>query len=215
MAGRRRDSFVLTVTAVNDAPTISDTTDKTTNEDTATAALSVTVGDVETPAGTLTVAGSSSNTALVPAANIVVGGTGASRTVTITPAPNQSGTATITLTVTDGDGGTATDSFVLTVTAVNDAPTISDVDRPDDERGHRDGGAQRHGRRRRNPSRHPDGRRELLEHGAGADRQHRRRRDGREPDGDDHAGAESVRHRDDHPHGDRRGWRRRRRTASC
>ena len=80
------DTFVLTVTAVNDAPTISDTTDKTTNEDTATAALSVTVGDVETPAGTLTVAGSSSNTALVPAANIVVGGTGVNRTVTITPA---------------------------------------------------------------------------------------------------------------------------------
>ena len=75
----------------------------------------------------MTVAASSSNTALVPAANIVVGGTGANRTVTITPAPNQSGTATITLTVTDGNGATASDSFVLTVTAVNDAPTISDI----------------------------------------------------------------------------------------
>ena len=59
--------------------------------------------------------GSSSNTTLVPVSNIVVGGTGADRTVTITPAANQSGTATITLTVTDGDGGTASDSFVLTV----------------------------------------------------------------------------------------------------
>ena len=44
----------------------------------------------------------SSNPALVPAANIVFGGSGANRTVTITPAANQSGTATITLTVTDG-----------------------------------------------------------------------------------------------------------------
>ena len=63
----------------------------------------------------------------MPVANIVFGGSGANRTVTITPAPNQSGTATITITVTDGNGGTASDSFVLTVTAVNDLPTISDV----------------------------------------------------------------------------------------
>ena len=126
-AATASDSFVLTVTAVNDLPTISDVTDKTTNEDTPTPALSFTVGDVETAAASLTVTGGSSNTALVPAANIVFGGSGANRTVTITPAANQSGTATITITVTDGDGGTASDSFVLTVTAVNDLPTISDV----------------------------------------------------------------------------------------
>ena len=115
------------MTAVNDLPTISDVTDKTTNEDTATAAIGFTIGDVETAAASLTVSGSSSNTTLVPAANIVFGGSGANRTVTITPAANQSGTATITVTVSDGNGGTASDSFVLTVTAVNDLPTISDV----------------------------------------------------------------------------------------
>ena len=125
--GTASDSFVLTVTAVNAPPTISDITDKTTNEDTATAALGFTVGDVETPAASLTLSGSSSNTALVPNANIVFGGSGASRTVTLTPAANQSGTATITVTVTDGGGATASDTFVLTVTAVNDVPTISDV----------------------------------------------------------------------------------------
>ena len=108
-------------------PTISDVTDKTTTEDTATPALDFTVGDVERLAASLTVTGGSSNTALVPTANIVFGGSGANRTVTITPAPNQSGTATITMTVSDGDGGTASDSFLLTVTAVNDAPTITDV----------------------------------------------------------------------------------------
>ena len=125
--GTAADSFVLTVTPVNAAPTISDVTDKTTNEDTATPALGFTVGDAETPAASLTVAGSSSNTTLVPVANIVFGGSGSSRTATITPALNQTGTATITLTVTDGSGGSASDTFVLTVTAVNDVPTISDV----------------------------------------------------------------------------------------
>ena len=87
--GTASDSFVLTVTAVNDLPTISDVTDKTTNEDTATAAIGFTVGDVETAAASLTVTGSSSNSTLVPTANIVFGGSGANRTVTITPAANQ------------------------------------------------------------------------------------------------------------------------------
>ena len=73
----------------------------------------------------------------MPAANIVFGGSGATRTVTVTPAANQSGTATITVTVSDGSRRTPT-TFVLTVTAVNDAPTISDAE-SDDDRGHPDG----------------------------------------------------------------------------
>ena len=107
---------MLTVTAVTDAPTISDVTDQTTGQNTVSGPHPFTIGDVDTPSASLVVLGSSSNATLVPVANIVVGGTGADRTVTITPAPNQSGTATITLTVSDGDGGTASDSFVLTVT---------------------------------------------------------------------------------------------------
>ena len=120
------DTFVLTVTAANDAPTISDVANQATNEDTATSAIAITVGDVETATASLTMSGSSSNTTLVPNANIVFGGTGANRTVTVTPAANQIGTATITVTVSDGTL-TAIDTFVLTVNAVNDAPTISDI----------------------------------------------------------------------------------------
>jgi hypothetical protein len=125
--GTASDSFVLTVNSVNDLPTISNITDKSTNEDTATAAIAFTLGDVETPAASLTVSGVSSNTTLVPNANIAFGGSGANRTVTVTPAANRFGTTTITVTVTDGDGGTASDSFVLTVNAVNDLPTVSDI----------------------------------------------------------------------------------------
>jgi hypothetical protein len=121
------DPFVLTVNAAgNTAPTISNIADQTINEDTPTAALAFTVGDAQTAAGSLTVTGSSSNPTLVPNGNIVFGGSGANRTVTVTPAANQSGTATITVTVSDGTL-TGSDPFVLTVTAVNDAPTISNI----------------------------------------------------------------------------------------
>src|SRR5436190_953256 len=125
--GTSSDTFVLTVNSVNDNPTISDITNQTTNEDTATGATAFTVGDVETAAAGLTLSGSSSNTTLLPNANITFGGSGANRTVTVTPAANQFGTATITVTVTDAHGGTSLDTFVLTVNSVNDNPTISDI----------------------------------------------------------------------------------------
>jgi hypothetical protein len=77
---------------------------------------------VETAPGALTLSASSSNTTLVPIANITFGGSGANRTVTIVPAANKFGTATITIVVSDG-ALTASSSFVLTVTSVNDNPT--------------------------------------------------------------------------------------------
>jgi len=121
--GTVTETFVVTVTAVNDLPTISNVADQTVNEDTATAGLAVTIGDVETPVANLQLTATSSNTTLVPNANIAITGTGANRTVVVTPAANQSGTATITLTVSDGNGGTSTETFVVNVTAVNDSPT--------------------------------------------------------------------------------------------
>ncbi|MFM2197656.1 MAG: hypothetical protein RLZZ505_1088 [Verrucomicrobiota bacterium] len=119
-------TFTVTVTAVNDAPTISDIPDDSLTEDRRTGVLNFTIGDVETAATALTLTRSSSNTTLVPLANIVLGGSGANRTVTVTPAANQSGTATITVTVSDGTA-TASDTFVLTFVPVNDAPTITGI----------------------------------------------------------------------------------------
>ena len=103
---------MLTVNAVNDAPTITTIANQTTTVGTAVGPLAFTVGDVETAAGSLTVSGSSSNPTLVPNGNIVFGGSGANRTVTVTPAANQTGTATITVTVSDGQLSTATTFYL-------------------------------------------------------------------------------------------------------
>ena len=142
------DTFLF---LINTPPTISDITNRSTNEDTATSAIPFTVGDNESSPGSLILSGSSSNTALVPNGNIVFGGSGANRTVTVTPAANQSGTATITVTVSDGFA-TASDSFVLTVTAVNDQPTITDIANQSTSAGFAVGPTQFHDRRRRDCS---------------------------------------------------------------
>jgi hypothetical protein len=119
-------SFNLTVTAGNTAPTISDITDRSTAEDTATGAIGFTVGDGETAPGSLTVSGTSSNPSVVANGGIAFGGSGANRTVSVTPVANANGSATITVTVSDGSL-TAVDTFQVTVTAANDSPTISTV----------------------------------------------------------------------------------------
>jgi len=112
--------------ATNSPPAISDILDRTTPEDTSTAAVGFTVGDAETAASNLVVTASSSNQALVPNSSILLSGSGANRTISILPATNQSGSATITVTVSDGSL-TASDTFVLTVTALNDAPANSGI----------------------------------------------------------------------------------------
>jgi gliding motility-associated-like protein len=117
-------SFTFTVTSVNDAPTITSINSQTIKEDTATPALPFTIGDAETPATSLTLTGSSSDKKIVPDANIVFGGEGANRTVTITPAANQNGPVTITVTV--GDLNTSKEmTFPLVITPENDAPVIT------------------------------------------------------------------------------------------
>jgi VCBS repeat-containing protein len=111
-------TVTITVTAVNDPPVMTtNIADRTIDANGTTGPIGFVIAD-DDPGG-VAVSGSSSNTTLVPGANIVFGGTGPARTVTVTPATNQSGTATITVTVTDSGGLTASDSFVLTVRQSN------------------------------------------------------------------------------------------------
>jgi hypothetical protein len=117
-AGGANALTAFTVNVVtNTPPTISTVPGQSIAVGGNTGALAVTVGDVETPAGSLVLSAASSNTTLVPTANINLGGSGAARTVTVTPAAGAAGVATITLTVTDGGNATATSTFTVIVGA--------------------------------------------------------------------------------------------------
>ncbi len=106
-------TVTITVTAANVAPTISNITDRAIDVNTSTGAIAFTIGDNDV--ASVALSATTSNASLVPLSNIVFGGSGSSRTVTVTPAANQSGTATITVIATDSAGLTASDGFVLTV----------------------------------------------------------------------------------------------------
>ncbi len=136
---RVADSADLDTTAVVDIgafelhPTIQDIADTSTNEDTQKM-VTFNIGDDVSSGGTLitSVAATSSNTTLVTSdnAHLAISGSGGSRTLTITPntnanSANSGGDTTITVTVTATNGRTASDQFVLSVNAQNDAPSIT------------------------------------------------------------------------------------------
>ena len=96
------------------APAISDIPDQTTPANSSTGPIAFTVADGETPPNELTVAVTSSDSGLLPAANVVLGGSGANRTLILTPAANHAGLSTITVSVSDGIQSVS-DTFILTV----------------------------------------------------------------------------------------------------
>src|SRR5688572_12192332 len=78
-------SFNVTVTAVNDAPTLSKIPEQVTSEGAFAPAISFSAGDVETPAASLIVTAVSSDTNLLPQNAIVLAGEGAARTLKASP----------------------------------------------------------------------------------------------------------------------------------
>jgi VCBS repeat-containing protein len=123
-------AFTLTVNSQNDPPTISDIPNQTTDEDVTKGPISFTIGDVETAnLDSLQVTATSSNATVVPndSTNIILGGSGADRTITLKPADDEYGFTYITVTVTDPGGLSASDTFLLSVLSVNDAPTGGDA----------------------------------------------------------------------------------------
>ncbi|MBN2508146.1 MAG: immunoglobulin domain-containing protein [Verrucomicrobia bacterium] len=116
-------TFAVTVTPVNDLPALTPFGNPVAAED-ETLVLPFGIADVETPAGQLGLAAVCANPALVASEGLILGGEGDRRTLTVVPVANAFGEAMITVTVTDGEGGSAGQSFLLTLTPVDDPPTL-------------------------------------------------------------------------------------------
>ena len=83
------------------------------------AVVNFTVTDTETTdLDLLTLSATSSNEALLPTANVLLGGSAGNRTVTYTPLADQIGSTTITITASDPSGGVSTITFDITVNTV-------------------------------------------------------------------------------------------------
>jgi VCBS repeat-containing protein len=95
-------TVTLTVTAVNDTPTVTVAAGATCGRDDHSGTINLTVADVDSPTTQLTLSVLSSNPALVPTGNIGFVGNGTARTMTVSAVDGRSGTATLTVTVSDG-----------------------------------------------------------------------------------------------------------------
>ncbi|TWU60075.1 Matrixin [Rubripirellula tenax] len=135
--GTFSQSFDVTVTPVNDAPTIDAITDLSIDEDSPEQAVSlsgITAGGGES--GPLRVTATSDNTSLIPNPSVVYTSPAATGTLAFTPVTNAFGSVTITVTVEDGgldgdlattgDNATTTQSFVVNLANIDDSPVAED-----------------------------------------------------------------------------------------
>jgi hypothetical protein len=127
------DSFLLTVSAVNDAPSFTKGANQTVVEDSGAQTVSswatnISAGPSDESGQTVTFALTNDNNALFSGQPSL----SASGMLTYTPAANANGSATVTVTLKD-NGGTANggsdisaaQNFTIDVTAVNDAPSFT------------------------------------------------------------------------------------------
>lgn len=127
----------VVVTAINDAPTLSAISNPSAiNEDASVQTVNLTGigpgGGTYENAQTLTVTATSSNTSLIPNPTVSYSSPNATGSLSFTPVADAFGTATITVTVNDGQAASNTSSqtFTVTVNAVNDPPTLSAISNP-------------------------------------------------------------------------------------
>ena len=132
-------SFTITITAVNDPPTLTAIPDPAAIlEDAAQQTVNlagISTGSAGESAQPLQVTAVSGNTGVIPNPTVTWVSPSATGSLAYTPVANASGSAVITVTVTDGgldndlgtagDNGTAVRTFTVSVTAVNDAPSFT------------------------------------------------------------------------------------------
>lgn len=108
---------------LNTPPAISDLPDQSLPAGLASIAVAFFVSDAETPPERLMIEVLASNPSLfptanlLPAANILLGGSGGFRTATLYPVPGQLGTSVVAIAVADAGEASAVTEFTLTVVA--------------------------------------------------------------------------------------------------
>ena len=107
--------FVLYIGSVNDAPVLSDISDKQIDEDTS---LDVTLSALDIDADDLYFSVSSDTVDVIASLSGTL--------LTLTPASNWNGMSNISVTVSDGEL-TDTKDFELNVIPINDTPVLSDL----------------------------------------------------------------------------------------
>ncbi|HQI84959.1 MAG TPA: tandem-95 repeat protein [Anaerolineae bacterium] len=121
-------NVLVTINAINDAPTLDAISNRTIDEDAGQQTVNLTgigtgaVNEVQT----VTIMAQSSNVTLIPHPTITYVSPDATGALRFTPVANGWGSATISVTVSDGLSTTVR-TFLVTVNAVNDAPTASDI----------------------------------------------------------------------------------------
>jgi hypothetical protein len=110
------------------APQIGGLSNQTLPQDTSTPVLTFQVSDADSGANAVTVTATSSDPSIIPAAGIVLGGSGGNRTLQITPAPEVFGNATITIRAVDPDGLVAQQVVGVTVNGVFVSFTMTVID---------------------------------------------------------------------------------------
>jgi hypothetical protein len=121
------NTFSIGVTPANDAPIFAGLVSKTILEDATTNTAVIAVIDTDTASSNLVVTASSSDTNIATVAitsTNLVSGTNATYTLAFSPKTNANGSLSITLVANDGALST-TNSFLLTVSAVNDLPSFT------------------------------------------------------------------------------------------
>ena len=116
----------ITVNAVNDAPTVTLASGGSCSTSTTSVSgtMNLSLADVDSSVGPLTLSATSSNKTLVPVATIKFGGSGANRTVSITPAAKKSGSATIEFFDSAAPPGTAPLAKIQVIVGTDRKETI-------------------------------------------------------------------------------------------
>jgi hypothetical protein len=122
-------TFTVTVSPVNQAPTLNSLANLTLNENAGlqTVSLSGISSGMTNESQTLTVSASSSSTGLIPKPTVTYTSPNATGSIAFTPVANAYGSATITVTIND-DGASnnvISRSFTVTVNPVNQPPTLN------------------------------------------------------------------------------------------